>query len=129
MWLGRCVLWLLRNMWEVLLILCSGGAFGKWVDREFSSYYRSPHWRRVRAQALVLVGHKCEVCGNEYLAWGRSLTVRHLHYYRDGVSVFEREDPAKDLVVLCEAHNQRGERVKHVGSWKRAYKWYGVLLK
>jgi hypothetical protein len=127
LFLGKICFYILRFIWNILTVIFTGGEFGKWVDHEYGEYYHSEHWKHVRHQALELHHYHCAVCGEKYINRGRKLTVRHLHHERDGKSVHHREDPEKDLIVLCEDHNQKGHHVHGVQSWKSAYRWYGAF--
>lgn len=119
---------IIQGVWALVVLIVTGGKYGSWVDREYGDYYRSDHWKDVRMKAIKLNGHRCAVCGENYLKRGRRLTVRHTQHIRDGQSVYGREDVEKDLIVLCEDHNQKGSRtVRHVQSWKSAYRWYGAF--
>lgn len=118
----------IQGVWALVVLVATGGGFGAWVDREYGDYYRSDHWKEVRMKAIKLSGHRCAVCSEAYLKRGRRLTVRHVHHVRDGKSTHFRENAEKDLIVLCEDHNQKGSRkVRHVQSWKSAYRWYGAF--
>lgn len=59
-------------------------------------YLRSPHWLKVRGEALERAEHRCQVCN----AAG-SLDVHHRTYERLG-----REAPT-DLTVLCRRCHER----------------------
>lgn len=128
-WVGCAFLVVCKWILHLIAVILTGGQFGKWVDHEFDGYYKSEHWLHIRKKALNHCHHQCAVCGYAYEGKGRHLKVRHRHHYHDGKSVFHHEEVERDLIVLCEDHCQKGQRVREVGSWKSAYGWYGALVK
>ncbi|MCK6460844.1 MAG: HNH endonuclease [Planctomycetes bacterium] len=61
-------------------------------------YLQSAHWRNTRHAALRIHGHRCAECGSPH-----SLDVHHLRYGN-----LWREDPARDLQVLCrDCHDEK----------------------
>jgi len=111
-------------IWEALSLL----TFGKrlWIRIKWPpKYYRSAHWKEVRRKAFEHYGRKCAVCGASH-----RLQVHHIHYRRNGRSVLGREDIEKDLRVLCRKHHPKGA-YSHaaIERDRKAYKWYGRMLK
>lgn len=65
----------------------------KWNSRREwyrNSYLHSEHWEKVREDALVRAGFRCEYCRTN-----KHLTVHHLTYKNIG------HENDEDLVVLC----------------------------
>lgn len=61
----------------------------------YGLYLKTPHWQRVRAEALKRAEYRCQVCGNTEF-----LQVHHRDYTRRGC-----ERPA-DVTVLCDTHHK-----------------------
>lgn len=59
-------------------------------DMDYKVYLLTPHWKRLREQALGRARHRCQVCNASSL-----LNVHHRTYERRG---FELDH---DLIVLC----------------------------
>lgn len=53
-------------------------------------YIRSDAWRKRRERALMLAGHRCQVCGDK-----KRLQVHHVSYVNLG------HESDADLTVLC----------------------------
>lgn len=66
------------------------------MNRGYSGYLKSDHWKRLRAKAIEKAGQKCELCKHPHL-----LEVHHL-MYRKLLDV-----TPDDLMVLCAACHSR----------------------
>ena len=67
---------------------------------DYFEYLRTPHWQRVRADALKRHGHRCAVCDSK-----GPLEVHHRTYVRKG------HELPNDVIALCNPchdnfHNQ-----------------------
>lgn len=76
-------------------------AYRHWYN---NVYLRSAHWARIRTQALLRAGNRCQRCGKfgpaepEHAVYFRDvdlLQVHHINYARIG------HEAPKDLLVLC----------------------------
>jgi 5-methylcytosine-specific restriction endonuclease McrA len=68
-------------------------------------FYRSPFWRRLRAEALRRDGYRCVVPG--CLTPTQELTVDHIRARPRGVPGPTRFDVLSNLRTLCGSHDRR----------------------
>lgn len=68
-----------------------------------TTYLQSRYWREKREEILDFFGHKCTECGITF-----SLCVHHLNYKN-----LWREEPHKDVTVLCNGHHKEAEGIEH----------------
>ena len=62
----------------------------------YQEYLSTPHWKRVRKEALKRAGYKCQLCNSE-----SPLHVHHRTYERLGY-----EEPG-DIIALCAKHHKQ----------------------
>ena len=86
------------------------------IRRAWRDYYYTDTWQEKRRAAFVIHGRKCAVCGT-----AQNLQVHHLRYWKWGFPIQGRENPKKDLRVLCKEHHRRG----HYPLWRiRLDRWW-----
>lgn len=79
----------------------------------YVDYLASPEWQAKRRRALMLAGHKCEVCGAT-----KGLEVHHLSYEYLG------EEDDSDLVALCKTcHVIADERRRALAATSGIWGW------
>jgi hypothetical protein len=67
----------------------------QWTSQQYREYLQTEHWQTARQRALILAGHKCQLCAGRV-----GLDVHHNSYERLGGEL------DSDLVVLCrECHS------------------------
>ena len=67
-----------------------------WTKKEYGEYLKSDHWQKVRSDAKLRAGVKCQLCGRHTTATlGKQLEVHHNNYDH-----FGHESP-EDIIVLC----------------------------
>lgn len=74
----------------------------------YADYLRTPHWQRIRREALARAKHRCALCPSR-----KRLEVHHRTYARRG-----HENP-EDVIVLCdgchEHHHKNGKLARAGG--------------
>lgn len=79
---------------------------------DYSDYLRTPHWQKVRADALRRAKYHCALCDAE-----KRLEVHHRTYARRG-----HENP-EDVIVLCDGcheHHHKNGKLARAGGPSRA---------
>jgi 5-methylcytosine-specific restriction endonuclease McrA len=80
-----------RLMLAGKLCKCPDCTRGKqWTSQQYQEYLQTEHWQTTRRRALILAGHKCQLCAGRI-----ELEVHHNSYERLGGEL------DSDLVVLC----------------------------
>ena len=91
-----------------------------------NDYRTGPHWTRVRAVLIALVGERCEECGaapyeyREERGPGEPLEVHHGHYRSVGREMLE------DVDLLCrDCHEARHQPApEQTAHWWKSYEPY-----
>lgn len=71
--------------------ICDSCKQVEYKHMDYKEYLKTPHWQRVRGEALVRAGMKCQLCPRKHL-----LEVHHNTYERLGA---ERPE---DVIAICE---------------------------
>lgn len=75
----------------------------------YTDYLQTPHWQRIRREALARARHRCALCPSR-----KRLEVHHRTYARKG-----HENP-EDVVVLCgECHGRHHSMLARAGGPSR----------
>lgn len=76
---------------------------GAYIRMNWREYYDTDTWKQKREEAFKFHGRKCFICGTKW-----NLQVHHVRYWKWGYPIQGRENPKKDLAILCRRHHKRG---------------------
>lgn len=86
------------------------------AKKDMNAYYKSDEWAHMRRKAYGIHGRKCAVCNTD-----QNLQVHHLRYRKWFAPIFGRENPKKDLMILCRKHHIRGSYSRSLIRLRRLY--------